>query len=157
MTKDVLDQDIAIHEINVYRCDKIRVGVCLYVRNILTITVINVNIDRIERTEDLWLSVQKLPSIIIGCIYRHPHANSLTYDYILDIFNCMNLKNKSSYVLGDFHCNFLSKNNKMEQVIQSINHGGHTPGGALPRLPYGATTPTVTPRESPCRLPSYTE
>ena len=28
---------------------------------------------------------------------------------------------------------------KRTELIQSINHGGHTPGGALPRLPYGAT------------------
>lgn len=122
LTKDVLDQHIAIPEFNVYRCDKSRGGgVCIYVGRVFAVTVINVNVDRIEGVEDLWLSVQcrKLPTIIIGCVYRHPHANSLTYDYILDIFNCMHLRNKSFYVLGDFNCNFLSKNNKMEQVINN--------------------------------------
>ena len=52
-------------------------------------------------------------------MYRHPHANSSTYDYILDVFNYIHLRNKPFYVLGDFNCNLLSKNNKMEQVINN--------------------------------------
>ena len=53
LTKDVLDQHIAITEFNVYRCDKSRGGgVCFYVRNSFTVTVINVNIDRIEGIKD---------------------------------------------------------------------------------------------------------
>ena len=122
LTKDVLDQHIALPDFNVYRRDKSRGGgVCIYVRNICTVTVINVNIDRIEGIEDLWLTVQyrKLPSMTIGCMYRHPHANSLTFDYILDVFNYIHLRNKPFYVLGDFNCNILSKNNKMEQVINN--------------------------------------
>ena len=122
LTKDILDQHIAISDFNVYRCDKNRGGgVCIYVRNICTVTVIDVNIDRVEGIEDLWLTVQcrKLPSITFGCMYRHPHANSLTFDYILDVFNYIHLRNKPFYVLGDFNCNFLSKNNKMEQIINN--------------------------------------
>ena len=40
--------------------------------------------------------------------------------------------------------------------IQSINHGGHTPGGAF--LAYPTAPPlAVTPHESPRRFPSHTE
>ena len=54
LTKDVLDQHIAVPEFNVYRCDKdTGGGVCLYVRNVFTVTVFNVNIDRIKGIEDV--------------------------------------------------------------------------------------------------------
>ncbi len=122
LTEDVSDQHIALPDFNVYRRDKGRGGgVCIYVRNICTVSVIDVTIDRVEGIEDLWLTVQcrKLPSLIIGCMYRHPHANSFTFDYILDVFNYIHLRNKPFYVLGDFNCNFLSQNNKMKQVINN--------------------------------------
>lgn len=67
-------------DFNVYRRKKGRGGsVCIYVRNICIATVIDVNIDRVEGIEDLWLTVQhcrKLPSVICSRMYRHPHAFS---------------------------------------------------------------------------------
>ncbi len=90
-------------------------------RNFLTVAPINVNIELIEGVENLWLTVQcrKLHSVIIGCIYRHPHAYSNAYDYIADVFNFIRLRNKSFYVFGDFKCSILTRNNKMEQIIKS--------------------------------------
>ena len=122
LTQYVLDQYIAIPNFSVYRHDKgSGGGVCIYVKDFFTVTPINVNIDPIEGVENLWLTVQcrKLPSIIRGCLYRHPHSNSHSYDYITNVFNHIRLRNKPFYVLGDFNCNFLSKNNKMEQIIKN--------------------------------------
>lgn len=87
LTKDVLDQHIALPNFNVYKRDKVELVVYIYVRNICTVSVIGVNIDQVEEIEDWWLTVQhrKLPSITCGCMCRHPHANLHTFDYILDV------------------------------------------------------------------------
>lgn len=54
-----LDQHIVTSVFNVCRCEKSRGGgVCIYVRYIFTVTVFNVNVDRIEGIKDLWLTVQ---------------------------------------------------------------------------------------------------
>ncbi len=110
LTHSVFDQHIALPDFTVYRHDKGRGGgVCIYVRDFLTVTPINVNIDPIEGVESLWLTVQcrKLPSTIIGCLYRHPQSKSHSYDYVTDVFNYMPLCNKPFYVSGDFNCNIL--------------------------------------------------
>lgn len=122
LTHNILDQYINIPNFYVFRHDKGRGGgVCIYARDFLTVSPIDVNIDPIEGVENLWLTVQckKLPSIIIGCLYRHPHAKLQSYDYITDVLNYIRLRNKPFYVFGDFNCNILSKNNKMEQIIKN--------------------------------------
>ena len=122
LTSEVLDQHIALPDFSVYRRDKGRGGgVCIYVSDSLSVTPVDVNMEPVEGVEDLWLTIQcrKLPSVIIGCMYRHPHANSHSFQYVTDVFNFMRLRNKSFYVLGDFNCNFLYKNNKMEQIMKS--------------------------------------
>ncbi len=54
LTKDVLNQRIALPDFNVYRCDKGRGrGVRIYVTNTCTVTVISANIDRMEGIENL--------------------------------------------------------------------------------------------------------
>ena len=107
LTHNVLDQHIAMPGFSVYRNDKGRGGgVCIYVRDFLTVTSTNVNIDQVEGVENLWLTVQcrKLPSVIIGCLYRHPHSNSHSYDYITNVFNDIRLRDRPFYVFGDFNC-----------------------------------------------------
>lgn len=93
---------------------------CLYVKKNLTVTPINTAIDKPDGVEDLWFTVQcrKLPDFIIGCFfYRHPHSSVDTFNYSEKIFKFITLRNKAFYVLGDFNCNFLLKNNKMENII----------------------------------------
>ncbi len=126
LNHSVLDLHINIPDYNVYSHDKRRGGgVCTFVKDFLTVTPINVNIEPTEGVENLWLTLRltvqcrKLPSIIIGCIYRHPHAYSNSYDYIAHVFNFIRLRNNSFYVFGDFDCNFLTRNNMMEQIIKS--------------------------------------
>lgn len=96
-------------------------GVCIYVKDILTTNVINFNAPRQEGVEDLWVTVQcrKLPSIIVGCVYRHPKAPVTSFNYIQDTFKMIVLKNKALYVLGDFNDNLLDKDNKMSRLIKA--------------------------------------
>ncbi len=68
---------INIPNYTVYRCDKDRgVGVCIYVNNSLTSSIINLEVPIQVSVEDVRVLVhcRKLPAIIIGCVYRHPKA-----------------------------------------------------------------------------------
>ncbi len=98
-TPDVFDEYVNIPNYVLYRCDKGRGGgVCIYVKNNLTVTQINTTlIDKPEGVEDLWLTVQcrKLPAFIVGCLYRHPHSRVDTFNYIDEIFKFIALRNKA--------------------------------------------------------------
>ncbi len=122
LTNNVLNKHIVIPNFSVYRHDKGREGgVCIRVRDTLSVNPVNVNIEQIlEGVEDLWLAVQcrKLLSCVIGCMYHHPHSHTSSFDYIADVFNNIRLKRKPFYVLGDFNCNILSENNKMEEILK---------------------------------------
>ena len=83
------DKFINITNFKVVRCDAGRgAGVCMYVRKDLKITVINPDIDKINNVDDVWIQVQhrKFPSIIVGCVYRHPRALAASFSYLADVF-----------------------------------------------------------------------
>ncbi len=71
-------------------------AVCVYVRDVLRVTPVNIDIVRPKGVEDVWVAVQskKLPTVIIGCLYRHPKSTSDTFDYIEDALDFINSKNK---------------------------------------------------------------
>ncbi len=111
-----------------FRCDNGRgAGVCIYVESALNPSVINVDVPRQAGVEDVWVKVQcrKLPSITIGCVYRHPKAITQSFDYIQDVFRMVCLRGKSVFILGDFNDDMLIgskisnviKNNKLAQII----------------------------------------
>ena len=60
------------------------------------ITPVNINIAKPKGIEDVWVSVHsnKLPSVIIDCLYRHPKSLSDTFDYIGDVLDFINFRNK---------------------------------------------------------------
>lgn len=93
-------------------------GICIYVKKNLTVTPNNTAIDKPDRVEDLWLTVQcrRLPAFIIGCFYQHSHSSVDTYNYIEEILKFITLRNKA-FLFGDFNCNIFLKNNKMENII----------------------------------------
>ena len=95
-------------------------GTCIYINQDLTVNSINVNIPRISQVEDLWVTVQcrKLPSIIIGTIYRHPHAPVASYDYISDVIKEILLKDKPTFIFGDVNDDLLKPNAKLNNVIR---------------------------------------
>ena len=116
---------VAIPEYSFYRCDGGRGGgVGVYVKNHLNVNVLVApDIERPPLLEDIWLTIQnrKFPSFILGCVYRHPHALSNTFDYLSEIFRFMNLKNKPLIIVGDFNDNLLIANNKIGKIIQTLN------------------------------------
>ena len=93
---------------------------CIYVKDLLNVNVISLDVPKQEGVEDLWLTIQcrKLPSVIVGCIYRHPKASAASFEYIQDTLQSLCLKNKALYILGDFNDNLLVKGNKMTKLIK---------------------------------------
>ena len=117
------NEQINIPDYNVFRCDKGRGGgVCIYAKIFLNVNVLILNNDRPEGVEDVWLSVQsnKLPSIIVGCIYRHPKSDLFTFDYISDTLKLVCTRNKPIYVLGDLNDDLLSSNNKLHKIMRDV-------------------------------------
>lgn len=109
---------------HVFRCDKGHGGgTCVYVKDTLATKVINCDTVRPKGIEDTWVSVQhrKLPSIIVGSVYRHPKAPQETFEYIHEILRNMCLKNKGVYMFGDLNDDLLSRSNKLNAII-SLNN-----------------------------------
>ncbi len=96
-------------------------GVCIYAKETLNPQIIETNVLQQEGTEDVWVKIQKrkLPSVIIGCIYRHPKAPSLSYDYIHDILQAICTHNKTIFALGDLNDDLLQKNSRLSRIIKS--------------------------------------
>ena len=116
------DSHVHISGYHIYRCDKGKGGgTCIYVKDNLTSKVITGNIIRPNGIEDVWVSIQsrKLPSIIIGSIYRHPKTPQETFEYLNEILKNMCLRNKGLYVLGDLNDNLLSSSNKLDAIFST--------------------------------------
>ena len=76
-----------------------------------------------EGIEDVWVKVQlrKLPTIIIGAMYRHPHALINAYDYIRDILQLVSLENKKLFLLGDLNDDQLICQSKLLKIVNTMN------------------------------------
>ena len=109
---------------SVYRCDKGRGGgVCIYVRTIFNVTVLSTNLEKVPFVEDIWLVIQshKFPSFIVGCIYRHPHASQNSFNYLLEVFSHICLRQKPFLILGDMNDNLLFPDNKAGNIIHDLS------------------------------------
>ena len=73
---------------------------CIYVKDIYKVTLLELTNERPQGVEDVWVTVQncKFPTITVDCLYRHPKAHSCTYDYIRGIIQSLSLKNKAFYI-----------------------------------------------------------
>ena len=93
------------------------------VRSDLKVTNIKTNIDKIDGIEDIWISIQrkKLPSFIIGCVYRHPKAPILSFEYLKNVFKEICLKKKPVFILGDMNDDFLLPNCKLQRIVSQLN------------------------------------
>ena len=117
------DACINIPSYNLYREDYGRGGgVCLFIKDHLKVNVINNRMEKQDGIEAKWLSVQhrKLPSIILGCIYRHPRAPAASFNYILDSFKNIILQNKPIFIFGDFNDDLLKTDNRMSKLINNL-------------------------------------
>lgn len=118
---DIPDAYVNIPGYKIFRCDSGRGGgVCKYVKNVLTVNFMNLNLPKQVGIEDIWITVQyrKLPAIIIGCMYRHPKASATTFEYIQDMFRLISTKNKTLFILGDFNDNLLASNSRISKIIK---------------------------------------
>ena len=109
---------------SVYRCDMGRGGgVCIYVRTILNVTVLSIDLEKSPLVEDIWLVIQshKFPSFIVGCVYRHPHAPNNSFDYLLELFSRICLRHKPFLILGDMNDNLCSPDNKVAKIIHNLS------------------------------------
>ena len=124
LDSNILDSFISIPGFNIFRHDKGRGGgACIYVRDDLHVKILetNINKDHEIKIEDVWLTVQarKLPSFIVGCVYRHPKAHVQSFNYLTEVFRSVCLKKKAIYIFGDFNDNMFDGNNKMHKVIEN--------------------------------------
>ncbi len=116
------DGYVDIPNYKIFRCDNGRGGgVCTYVHNTLSPSIINLDVQRPTGVEDVWVKVQcrKLPAIITGCVYRHPKALVLSFDYIQDAFRMVCLRDKSVFILGDFNDGMSTTGNKISTIINN--------------------------------------
>lgn len=121
LSSNTPDSFVSISKYNVYRNDKDRGGgVCIYVRDDLNATQIYLNLENMDGLEDIWLNIQcrKLPSIIVGCIYRHPHSSNATFDYLHNSLGLIGLRNKPFFILGDLNDDILIPNAKLSRIIK---------------------------------------
>lgn len=84
----VPDHLVNINYYKIFRFDNERDwGACIYVRDDLSATVINLCVPKHAGVEDVWVTIQchKLPSSIIGSMYSHPNTQSVVPHYIQDI------------------------------------------------------------------------
>ncbi len=74
---------------------------CVFVKDTFTSNVVKLDIDRPASVEDAWVAVQccKLPAVIIGCVYRHPKAPAVPFDYIEDVLRLVSTLHVSLIVL----------------------------------------------------------
>ena len=119
----IRNEFINVPSYNLYREDLGRGGgVCVFVKDHFKVNVIENSNEREEGVECIWLSVQHryLPSFIIGCLYRHPKASVESFNFILDAFKNILLRNKSIFIFGDFNDNLLNHGNKMTKLIKNL-------------------------------------
>ncbi len=93
----------------------------IYIRDALKANQIALDIPRPLGIEDIWITVQcrKLRAIIIGCMYRHPIALAITFDYIENVFRLISFRGKSLFILGDFNDNLLLIDNNLGKIIKN--------------------------------------
>ena len=117
------DECANIPSYKLYREDNGRGGgVCIYVKDYLKVNIIDNCSEKHEGIEAKWLSIQhrKLPSVLVGVIYRHPKANVSSFTYILDSFKSIILRNKPVFILGDFNDDLLKADNKMSKLVNNL-------------------------------------
>ena len=75
-----------------------------------------------EGIGDIWVQVQcrKLPSIILGCLYRHPKAHSNSFDYIENTLRAIIMRKKTRFQLDDINGNVLLPNNELSCIISTV-------------------------------------
>ena len=98
-------------------------GTCIYVKDCLKGAKIKIDNPPCQDIQDVWVKIQlnHLPSIIVGAMYRHPHATSDSFDYIHEILQTLAIENKAIFLLGDLNDNFLDRQSKLQKIVSILN------------------------------------
>ncbi len=82
---------------------------------------IETNIPKEAGIEGIWLKIQniKLPAFIIGCMYGHSKAHSISFDYIQDVLRNMDMGKKTIILPGDFNDDLLQSSSKFSRFIKN--------------------------------------
>ena len=110
LTSDMLNPEICVEGYNVFRSDRasrIGGGVCVYMRNDLTVTKeLSFSNDMVEI---IMVKIEELKGIVIG-VYRPPNTNKDKWDEALtELKECLNnIQSKSDkyvniWTFGDFN------------------------------------------------------
>lgn len=123
LSSNIPSQYVNIGGYNLFRRDAISRGggTCMYVRDNLNAVQLSFDLPAAEGIEDLWLRVQhrKLPSLIVGAMYRHPPAPVASFDYISEILQRVSLQNKSIFLLGDLNDDLLKSSAKLSKILKT--------------------------------------
>ncbi len=93
---------------------------CIFMTDYLKATMLPTHtVNRPTGVEDVWITLQlcKLPSVRIGCLYRHPKASYDSFDYIQNILQSMCLRKKTFYLLGDLNDDYSCANSKLRNIV----------------------------------------
>ncbi len=96
--------------------------VSIYAKQYLNAVKIDVKLQEHPAVENVFIRVQskKLSSVTIGCMYRHPKADSGCFYYITKVVRNMCLQKRTAFILGDLNDNLLAPNNCLE-LLEIIN------------------------------------
>ncbi len=103
--------------------------------SLLNAVMIDVKLQEHPAVENVFIKVQsrKLPSITIGCMYRHPKADTDSFHYITEVLRNMCLQKRTTFILGDLKDNLLAPNSRLSRIIgnrkltaDTQTHSNHT-------------------------------
>ena len=123
---NIPDRYVNIDGFILFRTDKGRGGgTCIYVRNQLNASLVDMKLEGCEGVESTWVRVQcrKLPSIIIGAVYRHPNSSIDTFSHLQEMFHLVCLKKHPMIALGDLNDDLLSEHSKLRKNIKDGEFG----------------------------------
>ena len=121
---NVPDDYVNINGYNLFRSDGGRGGgTCIYARNDLRRVRMKNTIPLCEGIEDVWVKLQlrKLPTIIVGSLYRHPNTPVNTFDYIHNVLQAVSMENKKFFLLGDLNDDQLQSRSKVKNIVNLLN------------------------------------
>ena len=121
LESNIPDRYVNIEGFNLFRDDKGRGGgTCIYVRNYLNATLVNIELDSCEGIECTWVKVQcrKLPSVIVGAVYRHPNSSRETFTHLQEMLHFVCLKKHPMIALGDLNDDLLNEHSKLKKILR---------------------------------------
>lgn len=124
LVPNVPNRLVNIQGYKLFRCDGGQGGgSCIYIRNSLSCVQVKVDLPICEGIQDVWVKVQlrKLPSFIVGAMYRHPHALVDSFDYVYDILQLLSLEKKNIFLLGDLNDDQLACQSKLRKIVNNLN------------------------------------